>query len=115
MDSCSEDELPSGLKNDIPTAMCSPEETQELELSKVDESLTVDEREKFETWKEYDDEKMNFCELDNETSESSQYVDLLKNPERYTGYAGTSANRIWKAIYEENCFRLACYVIMQYI
>lgn len=33
-----------------------------------------------------------------------QYVDLLKNPERYTGYSGESAHRIWRAIYEENCF-----------
>lgn len=32
------------------------------------------------------------------------YVNLLQNPERYTGYSGTSANRVWKAIMEENCF-----------
>lgn len=34
------------------------------------------------------------------------YVDLLANPERFTGYAGPSASRVWKAIYEENCFDL---------
>lgn len=34
------------------------------------------------------------------------YVDLLANPERFTGYAGASASRIWAAIYEENCFDL---------
>lgn len=32
------------------------------------------------------------------------YVDLHENPERFTGYAGPSANKVWKAIYEENCF-----------
>jgi hypothetical protein len=32
------------------------------------------------------------------------FVNLEKNPERFTGYAGPSAQRIWKAIYEENCF-----------
>lgn len=32
------------------------------------------------------------------------YVDLSLNPERFTGYAGPSAHRVWKAIYEENCF-----------
>ncbi|SCZ90226.1 BZ3500_MvSof-1268-A1-R1_Chr9g10758 [Microbotryum saponariae] len=32
------------------------------------------------------------------------YVDLLDNPERFTGYAGPSSSRVWKAIYEENCF-----------
>ncbi|KAF7729955.1 hypothetical protein EC973_003368 [Apophysomyces ossiformis] len=34
------------------------------------------------------------------------YVDLLENPERFTGYAGASAGRVWKAIYEENCFNI---------
>ena len=33
------------------------------------------------------------------------YVDLVLNPERYTGYAGHSPHRIWGAIYHENCFR----------
>lgn len=31
------------------------------------------------------------------------YVNLLLNPERYTGYIGPSARRIWDAIYSENC------------
>ncbi|KAJ9475089.1 Endoplasmic oxidoreductin-1 [Pseudozyma hubeiensis] len=44
-----------------------------------------------------------FCHLDDE-AEEGVYVDLLKNPERFTGYAGPSANRVWKSIYEENCF-----------
>lgn len=33
------------------------------------------------------------------------YVNLLKNPERYTGYKGNSAQKIWQAIYQENCFK----------
>lgn len=33
-----------------------------------------------------------------------KYVDLLINPERYTGYSGEAAHRVWRAIYEENCF-----------
>jgi hypothetical protein len=32
------------------------------------------------------------------------YIDLTLNPERFTGYAGTSAARVWRSIYEENCF-----------
>jgi ERO1-like protein alpha len=32
------------------------------------------------------------------------YVNLQHNPERYTGYVGPTATRIWDAIYEENCF-----------
>jgi hypothetical protein len=34
------------------------------------------------------------------------YVDLSQNPERFTGYAGVSAARVWKSIYEENCFNI---------
>lgn len=33
------------------------------------------------------------------------YVNLQNNPERFTGYAGEPANRIWNAIYNENCFK----------
>ena len=32
------------------------------------------------------------------------FVDLWQNPERFTGYAGDSAQRVWRAIYEQNCF-----------
>ena len=32
------------------------------------------------------------------------YVDLSLNPERFTGYVGPSAHRVWRTIYEENCF-----------
>jgi hypothetical protein len=110
VDSCTEDQLPLGLKSE--PSLCSQEQKQEMELSKVDESLSPQERLAFETWREHDDEKMNFCVLDSETSNSTQYVDLLKNPERYTGYAGPSAARVWKAIYEENCFRLVDNLIL---
>ncbi|KAL9542379.1 hypothetical protein PS6_009820 [Mucor atramentarius] len=37
-------------------------------------------------------------------SDSVVYIDLTENPERFTGYAGPSSGRVWKAIYEENCF-----------
>ena len=35
------------------------------------------------------------------------YFDLRLVPERYTGYAGHDANRVWRTIYEENCFGLS--------
>ena len=38
------------------------------------------------------------------TENSHVYVDLLLNPERFTGYKGEHANRIWQAIYDESCF-----------
>ena len=34
------------------------------------------------------------------------YIDLLANPEGHTGYDGEPARRVWRAIYEENCFDL---------
>ena len=46
-----------------------------------------------------------FCHVDSELCPECIYVDLTLNPERYTGYRGESATRIWNAIYEENCFR----------
>jgi len=38
-------------------------------------------------------------------SPDSQYVDLLLNPERFTGYRGPEAWRVWTSVYEENCFK----------
>ena len=45
-----------------------------------------------------------------DTSSDCHYVDLLLNPERYTGYKGESAHRVWNSIYKENCFK---YVILK--
>lgn len=45
-----------------------------------------------------------FFECYDDDDEDSHYIDLLVNPERYTGYSGESAHRVWRAIYEENCF-----------
>ncbi|KAH6575125.1 hypothetical protein BASA61_006325 [Batrachochytrium salamandrivorans] len=46
----------------------------------------------------------DFCQLEDEFTEGGSYVDLVRNPERFTGYSGESAERIWSAIYRENCF-----------
>uniref|UniRef100_A0A671M156 ERO1-like protein alpha n=1 Tax=Sinocyclocheilus anshuiensis TaxID=1608454 RepID=A0A671M156_9TELE len=63
-------------------------------------------RQALQEWKKHDDESDRFCMLDDEDSPKSQYVDLLLNPERFTGYKGPEAWRIWNSIYEENCFNL---------
>lgn len=44
----------------------------------------------------------DFCFIDDMSE--GDYVDLTANPERFTGYTGPSAHRVWKSIYEENCF-----------
>ncbi|KAM0932172.1 putative endoplasmic reticulum oxidoreductin 1, ERO1-like superfamily [Dioscorea sansibarensis] len=54
----------------------------------------------FRGWVEID----NPWTYDDETDNAEMtYVNLQLNPERYTGYVGPSARRIWDAIYMENC------------
>uniref|UniRef100_A0A8D2M773 ERO1-like protein alpha n=1 Tax=Zonotrichia albicollis TaxID=44394 RepID=A0A8D2M773_ZONAL len=56
-------------------------------------------------WAQHDDSSDSFCEADDIHSPDAEYVDLLLNPERYTGYKGPDAWKIWNSIYEENCFK----------
>jgi ERO1-like protein beta len=63
----------------------------------VDESCVV----------EYDDEcdDRDYCIPDDESAiAKGDYVSLVDNPERFTGYAGVGAQQVWEAIYRENCF-----------
>ncbi|XP_072991315.1 endoplasmic reticulum oxidoreductin-1-like [Typha latifolia] len=54
----------------------------------------------FRGWMEID----NPWTYDDETDNAEMtYVNLQLNPERYTGYTGPSAWRIWDAVYRENC------------
>ncbi|OUC47699.1 endoplasmic Reticulum Oxidoreductin 1 [Trichinella nativa] len=63
-------------------------------------------REEFAKWTAHDEQLWdNFCDVGDEASETQHFVDLTLNPERYTGYKGNSAQRVWKCIYEENCFK----------
>ena len=53
---------------------------------------------------EYDDEcdERDYCVPDDESATAKgDYVSLVDNPERFTGYAGSD---VWDAIYKENCF-----------
>lgn len=57
---------------------------------------------------EYDDEcdDRDYCVPEDESVTSKgDYVSLLQNPERFTGYAGEGAQQVWNAIYRENCFQ----------
>jgi len=57
---------------------------------------------------EYDDEcdERDYCVPEDESAGSKgDYVSLLANPERFTGYGGEGAAQVWDAIYRENCFQ----------
>lgn len=56
---------------------------------------------------EYDDDcdERDYCVPEDESAAApGDYVSLVDNPERFTGYAGPSAHQVWEAIYRENCF-----------
>ncbi|PGH16388.1 hypothetical protein AJ80_05238 [Polytolypa hystricis UAMH7299] len=56
---------------------------------------------------EYDDEcdARDYCVPEDEgATAKGDYVSLLDNPERFTGYSGAGARQVWDAIYRENCF-----------
>jgi len=56
---------------------------------------------------EDDDEcdERDYCLPEDEGAASKgDYVSLLENTERFTGYSGPGAKQVWDAIYKENCF-----------
>lgn len=59
---------------------------------------------------EIDDEcdERDYCVPEDESATSKgDYVSLVRNPERFTGYAGVGAAQVWDAVYRENCFQRA--------
>lgn len=109
---CSQNEVPEGIKSSSRSHKYSAEaniqqdDCEKLELlGAVDASLSEETRESVLNWNLHDDELDRFCVIDDVESPDAQYVDLLLNPERYTGYKGPGAWQIWNSIYEENCFK----------
>ncbi|KAL1925149.1 uncharacterized protein VTP21DRAFT_32 [Calcarisporiella thermophila] len=60
----------------------------------------------FEPFKDCPCSNLDFCVVEDEADQEGAYVNLLENPERFTGYNGEPSVRVWRAIYEENCFNL---------
>ncbi|XP_070449169.1 ERO1-like protein alpha isoform X1 [Equus przewalskii] len=107
---CQSDEVPDGIKSVSykysEEANSLIEECEQAErLGAVDESLSEETQKAVLQWTKHDDSSDNFCEVDDIQSPDAEYVDLLLNPERYTGYKGPDAWKIWNVIYEENCFK----------
>jgi hypothetical protein len=112
---CPNEKLPPGLKTD-PAAKYL-EENQDIsshfgvssdcddELGYLDTTVSESAKQDFDRWRSHDEEATTYCDVGDQRDADADFVDLLINPERYTGYRGESAHRIWKSIYEENCFK----------
>ncbi|GAB4829761.1 Endoplasmic reticulum oxidoreductin-1 [Ancistrocladus abbreviatus] len=98
---CPESEFPESFKKPSASGRVLPVDDLVCQEGKpqavVDRTLDT---KAFRGWTEVDNPWTNDDETDNE---EMTYVNLQLNPERYTGYTGPSARRIWDAIYTENC------------
>lgn len=113
IESCEEKDIPEGLKGHQEHKSPSYKYTSEgnkkscidlnQELSYLNTSISQQAHEGFQKWADHDEAEDDFCILDDKQN-GAEYVDLTLNPERYTGYKGKSAHRIWNSIYLENCF-----------
>lgn len=94
----------SGLQK--PENKCSPNlVASDLSDDLVDATLSEAVKADLQTWKHHDESKNDFCDIHSETCDGCDYIDLTINPERFTGYSGEASRRVWRAIYEENCFK----------
>ncbi|XP_020273108.1 endoplasmic reticulum oxidoreductin-1-like [Asparagus officinalis] len=95
---CPETEFPKPFKKPFQALSADDLKCQEGK-SEAAVDRTLDNK-SFRGWIEVD----NPWTYDDETDNAEMtYVNLQLNPERYTGYVGPSARRIWDAIYTENC------------
>jgi ERO1-like protein alpha len=58
-------------------------------------------------WNQEEDSTATTMQQDdtNDGNSNAVVVDLRLNPERYTGYSGQSAEKVWTAIHADNCFQ----------
>jgi ERO1-like protein alpha len=82
------------------TATCAAEEDSRVDRG-VDPSIHASLL-NLKGWRGYHNPWM--AEGTPEEEERIQFVNLLTNPERYTGYQGDHAHRIWRAIYSQEAF-----------
>ncbi|KAF5780654.1 putative endoplasmic reticulum oxidoreductin 1, ERO1-like superfamily [Helianthus annuus] len=100
---CPENEFPESFKK--PSLHTLPNDDPVCQEGKPEATVdrTLDAR-SFRGWVEVDNPWTHDDETDNG---EMTYVNLQLNAERYTGYTGPSARRIWDAIYTENCPKYA--------
>uniref|UniRef100_A0A3P8UIH1 Endoplasmic reticulum oxidoreductase 1 beta n=1 Tax=Cynoglossus semilaevis TaxID=244447 RepID=A0A3P8UIH1_CYNSE len=116
VEACPESKIPFGIKSgnynkysQAANTMTDVSECEQAkELGAINSTLSNQSKEAFADWARHDDAQDHFFHDSShvyETSPDAEYVDLLPNPERFTGYKGPSAWRVWNSIYEENCFK----------
>ena len=98
---CSNDELPFGSDSSDSSDSDSSSSSPSFDASafggdRVDRTQPGG----FTGWSDRDDGQW-ICHSKNQ---QDVYINMALNPEGYTGYEGEEPHRIWRAIYEENCF-----------
>ncbi|XAR72493.1 hypothetical protein NMG60_11019149 [Bertholletia excelsa] len=96
---CPEYEFPEPLKRPSSYGLLSDDLVCQQQRPEAAVDRTIDTA-AFRGWIETDNPWTNDDETDNA---EMTYVNLQLNPERYTGYSGSSARRIWDAVYAYNC------------
>lgn len=96
---CPETEFPESFKKPFIRGLSSDDLACQEGKPEAAVDRTLDSK-AFRGWTETDNPWTHDDETDNA---EMTYVNLQLNPERYTGYTGPSARRIWDAIYSENC------------
>lgn len=101
-----DDEVPMGLKQPASISVMNErcEETSN-KFDPLDKTLTEGDRRQLHEMDTHDDSEDKFCDYGDEDAADMHYVDLTRNPERYTGYKGNSPQKVWQCIYRENCFK----------
>ena len=64
------------------------------------DARTTDSHSSHDFWTEAIQHELLWTNSDN----TDEFINLLLNPERNTGYGGENAGKIWRSIYSENCF-----------
>ncbi|KAF4529715.1 hypothetical protein B566_EDAN015344 [Ephemera danica] len=113
IEECTDEDIPIGLKGQAKPSNKYFKEAQlhescdtDTELGYLNTTISAAAHEDFLAWERHDDSNTeSFCDEEGYLGPNAHYVDLSLNPERYTGYRGASAHRIWHSIYQENCFR----------
>lgn len=96
---CPEDEVPTSWRDE--EGSCASDALEaEAAVKRMGNSTMQQQLLSIRGWRGFNNPWMPEADKDVDYS----YINLLDNPERYTGYKGEHANRVWNAIYSQSCF-----------